>query len=190
MQRLQRDPDLASAAVVIGVIFGAGPAATGATGSRPYRRTTIIPCGDRRRRALVGGRRSLVNHAAVPSPIVRADRGPCVAVAAGLFVLAGATPAAVGLLADMSERFPADRGAIMGLYSVFLALGQIVGSLIGGSPRNGAGIDGLLIATARPPGRRAPAARAAAPRRSTMLEPEHPELAPRARSDAEPAATA
>ena len=32
----------------------------------------------------------------------------------------------------MSERFPSDRGAIMGLYSVFLALGQITGSLLGG----------------------------------------------------------
>ena len=38
----------------------------------------------------------------------------------------------LGLLADISERFPTDRGAIMGLYSVFLAIGQIVGSLIGG----------------------------------------------------------
>ena len=52
------------------------------------------------------------------------------AAAAGLFVLAGATPAALGLLADMSEAFPSDRGAIMGLYSVFLGVGQIVGSLI------------------------------------------------------------
>ena len=52
--------------------------------------------------------------------------------AGGLFLLAGATPAALGLLADMSERFPSDRGAIMGLYWVFLALGQIIGSLIGG----------------------------------------------------------
>ena len=47
----------------------------------------------------------------------------------GLFVLAGATPAALGLLADVSEAYPEDRGAIMGLYSVFLAIGQIAGSL-------------------------------------------------------------
>jgi predicted MFS family arabinose efflux permease len=47
----------------------------------------------------------------------------------------------------MSERFPSDRGAIMGLYSVFLALGQIVGSLIGGVAADRYGIDGLLIAT-------------------------------------------
>ena len=65
----------------------------------------------------------------------------------GLFVLAGATPAALGLLADISERFPADRGAIMGLYSVFLAIGQIAGSLIGGFAAEWRGIDGMLIAT-------------------------------------------
>ncbi len=63
-------------------------------------------------------------------------------------MLAGATPAALGLLADISERFPADRGAIMGLYSVFLAIGQIIGSLIGGFAADWRGIDGMLLATA------------------------------------------
>jgi predicted MFS family arabinose efflux permease len=70
-----------------------------------------------------------------------------IGAALGLFVLAGATPAALGLLADISERFPTDRGAIMGLYSVFLAVGQITGSLIGGVSASWLGIDGLLIAT-------------------------------------------
>ena len=70
-----------------------------------------------------------------------------VVAAFGLFVLAGATPAALGLLADISERFPRDRGAIMGLYSVFLAIGQIVGALIGGVAADARGIDGMLIAT-------------------------------------------
>jgi predicted MFS family arabinose efflux permease len=65
----------------------------------------------------------------------------------GLFVMAGATPAALGLLADISERYPDDRGAIMGLYSVFLAVGQIIGALIGGFAAEAAGIDGMLIAT-------------------------------------------
>jgi predicted MFS family arabinose efflux permease len=70
------------------------------------------------------------------------------AVAAfGLFVMAGATPAALGLLADISERYPDDRGAIMGLYSVFLAVGQIIGALIGGFAAEAAGIDGMLVAT-------------------------------------------
>ena len=62
-------------------------------------------------------------------------------------MLAGATPAALGLLADISEQFPTDRGAIMGLYGVFLAVGQIAGSLIGGVAADWRGFDGLLLAT-------------------------------------------
>jgi predicted MFS family arabinose efflux permease len=65
----------------------------------------------------------------------------------GLFILAGATPAALGLLADVTESYPDDRGAIMGLYSVFLGIGQIAGSLLGGAAADRAGIDGLLIGT-------------------------------------------
>ena len=62
----------------------------------------------------------------------------------GVFVLAGATPAALGLLADISEGHPEKRGALMGLYSVFLGTGQIVGSVVGGIGADLAGIDGLL----------------------------------------------
>ena len=64
-----------------------------------------------------------------------------------MFVLAGATPAALGLLADVSERFPTDRGAIMGLYSVFLAIGQIIGAIIGGAAADIGGIDAMFVAT-------------------------------------------
>jgi predicted MFS family arabinose efflux permease len=35
----------------------------------------------------------------------------------------------------------------MGLYSVFLAIGQIIGALIGGIAADARGIDGMLIAT-------------------------------------------
>jgi predicted MFS family arabinose efflux permease len=52
------------------------------------------------------------------------------------------------MLADISEIHPADRGAIMGLYSVFLGLGQIVGSVLSGSAADWLGIDGLLVASA------------------------------------------
>ncbi len=65
----------------------------------------------------------------------------------GLFVLAGATPAALGLLADMTETHPDDRGAVMGLYSVFLGVGQIIGALLGGAAAQWRGIDGLLGAS-------------------------------------------
>jgi MFS family permease len=86
-----------------------------------------------------------INHAAgVPVPVLLL----LIAVAgAGLFVLAGATPAAIGLLADMTEAYPDDRGAIMGLYSVFLGFGQILGSFAGGAAAQVAGLDGIFVAS-------------------------------------------
>jgi predicted MFS family arabinose efflux permease len=65
-----------------------------------------------------------------------------------LFMMSGATPAALGLLADVSEGFEEDRSAIMGLYSVFLGLGQVIGAVIGGVAASWKGIDGLIVATA------------------------------------------
>jgi MFS family permease len=65
-----------------------------------------------------------------------------------LFVMSGATPAALGLLADVSEGFEEDRSAIMGLYSVFLGLGQVIGAVVGGLAATWRGIDGLVVATA------------------------------------------
>jgi MFS family permease len=70
-----------------------------------------------------------------------------VAIAA-IFFLSGATPAALGLLADVSEGFEEDRSAIMGLYSVFLGLGQVLGAVAGGVAATWKGIDGLIVATA------------------------------------------
>ena len=136
--------EITLAAIAIAVIFGAGLLYWG-NRFKNLRRTTIILYG------IVGGgvlvaAGFLVNHAA-GLPLAIAIVG-VVGAGAGLFVLAGATPAALGLLADISERFPADRGAIMGLYSVFLAIGQITGALIGGIAADLRGIDGMLIATA------------------------------------------
>jgi MFS family permease len=132
------------AAVVIGIVFGAGLLYWGNRFKR-YRRTTIIGFGIIGG-AVMAGAGIVVNHAEGLPLVLPILAG--LAAAGGLFVLAGATPAAVGLLADMSEAFPTDRGAIMGLYSVFLALGQIGGSLIGGYAAEWQGIDGLLIGTA------------------------------------------
>ncbi len=110
---------------------------------KKYRRTTIIGYGiGGGALAVVGA--AIINHAA-GLPILAIAAGLLAAV--GLFVLAGATPAALGLLADMSEAYPSDRGAIMGLYSVFLAVGQIVGSFVGAQAAQRAGIDGILVAT-------------------------------------------
>ena len=109
------------------------------------RRTTIIGFG------LVGGGVFVaallaVNHSAgLPVWLVAASLA---LGAAGLFVLAGATPAAVGFLSDVSEGYPGRRGVIMGLYSVFLALGQVIGAVVAGVAAEWRGIDGLLFASA------------------------------------------
>ncbi len=109
-----------------------------------FRRTSIIFYGILGGGVLVIGALAF-NHSG-ELPILA--RAPFVAVAgAGLFVLAGATPAALGLLADMSEAYPDDRGAVMGLYSVFLGIGQIIGAFVGGVAAEWDGIDGLLVAT-------------------------------------------
>ena len=132
------------AAIAIAIVFGAGLIYWG-NRFKSLRRTTIIGYGLAGGAALVGAG-LVVNHS-IGLPVVIMLAAVVVATA-GLFVLAGATPAALGLLADISERFPADRGAIMGLYSVFLAIGQIIGSLIGGFAADWRGIDGMLLATA------------------------------------------
>jgi MFS family permease len=110
---------------------------------KSLRRTSIIF------RGLGGGFALLaaaiaINHAGdAPLPMTLL----LVAVAlGGLFVLAGATPAALGLLADVTEAYPDDRGAIMGLYSVFLGVGQILGNIVGGVSAQYAGLDGIFTA--------------------------------------------
>lgn len=111
---------------------------------RYLRRTTIIFRGIAGGFALLAAG-TAINHAAgmaLVVPILLA-----IVAAAGLFVLAGATPAAIGLLADVTEAYPDDRGAIMGLYSVFLALGQITGSMVGGAAAEAAGLDGIFVAS-------------------------------------------
>jgi DHA1 family multidrug resistance protein-like MFS transporter len=125
------------------VVFFAGLAFWGERFKR-LRRTTIILYG------IGGGAVSiaaalLINHSADQPYLLRIVFG--LIAGGGIFVLAGATPAALGLLADVSESYPADRGAIMGLYSVFLAIGQITGGFIGGAAGARYGIDGILYAT-------------------------------------------
>jgi MFS family permease len=111
---------------------------------RDLRRTTIIFAGIVGGAVLVAGALAF-NHSDDWSLLLKAP--PALAVAAGLFVMAGATPAALGLLADISEAFPDDRGAIMGLYSVFLGIGQIIGSLVGGAAADRWALDGIFLAT-------------------------------------------
>ena len=138
------DPAQVSVALAAGgLLFFAGLLYWGGR-FRDMARTSIIG------RGILGGAVMLVagagiNHAAgLPLPVLL---GLVLVAAGGLFVLAGATPAAIGLLADMTEAYPDDRGAIMGLYSVFLGLGQILGSIAGGVAAQLAGLDGIFVAS-------------------------------------------
>jgi MFS family permease len=107
------DPTQVSAGLGIGLlVFFAGLLFWGDRFKR-FRRTTIILFGIAGG-ALLVSMAFLLNHS---EQLPLAVRGvEVIGLGVGLFVLSGATPAALGLLADVSESFPDDRGAIMGLY--------------------------------------------------------------------------
>ncbi len=65
----------------------------------------------------------------------------------GVFLEAGFTPAALAYLADISERFSRDRGLLMGLYSIMLGIGQLIGAGLGGLFAQLAYFDGLAYLT-------------------------------------------
>lgn len=63
----------------------------------------------------------------------------------GVLVLAGFGPAAVTYLAECSETFVADRSALMAFYTVALAGGGAIGSVLGGFAVRLAYADGLVL---------------------------------------------
>ena len=65
----------------------------------------------------------------------------------GVFAETGFAPAALSYLADLSEETAQDRGLLMGLYSVFLSLGQLLGNGLGGLFARSWGFDGLIYLT-------------------------------------------
>lgn len=69
-------------------------------------------------------------------------------VTLALLVVSGLMPAALTFLADVTEEKAEDRGAIMGLYTIFFGLGSFLGTVIGGPVADVAAIDGILVATA------------------------------------------
>ena len=64
-----------------------------------------------------------------------------------IMVQSSFTPAALAYLADISETQRADRGAIMGLYSIFFGLGQAMGTGISGPFIDRSGADGMALIT-------------------------------------------
>jgi len=65
-----------------------------------------------------------------------------------IVIQSGFTPAALTHLADITEEHSNDRGAIMGMYSVFFGIGQFLGAAIGGPFVGWKGVDGIVIVTA------------------------------------------
>lgn len=70
-----------------------------------------------------------------------------ISLVVSIMVQSGFTPAALAYLADITENHSRDRGAIMGLYSVFLGLGQFLGASIGGIFVDWRGADGMALVT-------------------------------------------
>ncbi len=66
----------------------------------------------------------------------------------GIFAESSFAPAALAYLADISEGVAKDRGLLMGLYSVFLGLGQLLGGGLGGIFAQIWGFNGLIYLTA------------------------------------------
>ena len=66
----------------------------------------------------------------------------------GLMIASGFAPAALTHLAALSEEEPGQRGAIMGLYSLLLGGGQLLGTWIGGVFVDLGGFNGLALFTA------------------------------------------
>lgn len=65
----------------------------------------------------------------------------------GVAIASGFTPSALAYLANVSEEIPTHRGAVMGLYSVVLGLGQLAGGALGGPFADVGGVDGLILLT-------------------------------------------
>lgn len=77
--------------------------------------------------------------------------GPVVLLWIGVLLVmveAGYTPAAFAHLAEITEPIDASRGAALGLYSVILGAGQLLGNLLGGPFAARSQMDGVLALTA------------------------------------------
>ena len=87
----------------------------------------------------------VINMQLLPAPLDTWGLLPLVVVA--IFFESAFTPVALAYLADVTEGQVRNRGAVMGLYSVFLAVGQVLGATIGVPFIDLFGFNGLLLAT-------------------------------------------
>lgn len=65
----------------------------------------------------------------------------------GVFIESGFTPAALAYLAEIAEERAEDRGSVMGVYSVLLAVGQLLGGALAAPFAVRMGINGLILLT-------------------------------------------
>jgi predicted MFS family arabinose efflux permease len=65
-------------------------------------------------------------------------------VVVGILLLSGFTPASLTQMAAISELLPGKRGAVMGLYSVVMGVGQLIGASLGGMSVDIRGFYGLM----------------------------------------------
>jgi MFS family permease len=65
----------------------------------------------------------------------------------GVFVESGFTPAALAYLAEIAEERAEDRGSVMGVYSVLLSIGQLLGGALAAPFADRMGINGLIVLT-------------------------------------------
>ncbi|HJQ23170.1 MAG TPA: MFS transporter [Blastocatellia bacterium] len=125
---------------VLAIIFAAGILAWSFVLAR-YRKTSVMLVAVGGLFILLGTVYGLNHLGSLTSPLYY----PLMAgLLAGVVLLSGFTPAALTYLADVTESYAEDRGSIMGLYSVFLGVGQLLGAMAGGYFAERGGVDGLL----------------------------------------------
>jgi MFS family permease len=70
--------------------------------------------------------------------------GLVILVIPGVLLLSGFTPVALTQMSALADTLPYQRGSVMGLYSVVLAIGQLLGTVIGGFCVDLGGFYGLM----------------------------------------------
>jgi MFS family permease len=137
-------PQFGKGFAALAVFFGAGVLVWAFNLGR-YRKTSVMLIA-------IGGLFTtllsvyVINHVSAPSALLYYPMIELLLIS--LLVLSGFTPAALTYLADATESHKEDRGSIMGLYAVFLGVGQFAGTAAGGKFADWGGIDGLLLLSA------------------------------------------